>query len=443
MKNILIGFLVLFSSVVWAQSDQKQEFTLAEAQQFAVENHLRVKNAQLEYEESKKKVQETTAIGLPQVSAAANFQHFFEIPVTVVDAVAFDPNAPPDATVPIAFGQNNNADASLTASQLIFDGTFIVGLQAAKTYKELREHGLGKTEIEVKNMVSRAYYNTLIAEENDSIFTENVKKLEEQYEELSKLYEAGFIEEIEVDQLDLILSDAVQRKKSISRQIEVSYQLLNFQMGRPIDAPLKLTEDLQTIYRNYDESQLLNSELSIENHIDFKMIETQERISLLQIRADKASRLPSIGGVYNLAQNSYEDLRGTNAWFRSSFVGINIKMPIFTSTMNHSKLQQSKIQLDRVQNEKRILEDNLKIEVSVARTTYIDALEQFRTEQKNLDISKKIFDITRTKQKNGLASSLDVTVANNQFLKSQGNYITALYRILDAKATLDKALNNY
>ncbi len=143
-------------------------------------------------------------------------------------------------------------------------------------------------------------------------------------------------------------------------------------------------------------------------------------------------------------QSSFQNiLASDNVWYKSSFIGLNFSMPIFTSTMNHNKLQQSKIQLNRLQNEKQMLTDNLKIEVSVARTSYIDALEQFRVEEKNLNTSKKIFDITTTKQKNGLASSLDVTVANNQYLQTQGNYINALYRILDTKATLDKALNNY
>jgi len=257
------------------------------------------------------------------------------------------------------------------------------------------------------------------------------------------MFSVGFIEEIEVDQIDLILSDAIKRKKTIERQVDVAYQLLNFQMGREINDPLTLSEDLASIYKNYDENLLLTNKFQIYNHIDYQMIETQERMQEFLIRSDKASRLPVISASYSYSQNAYESFATDQQWYASSYLGLNIKMPIFTSTMNSSKLQQSKIQLNRIQNEKKILEDKLNIQVSIARTIYIDALEQFQMVQKNIEISKKIFDITATKQKNGLASSLDVTVANNQYLDIQGKYIMALYQILDAKATLDKALNNY
>lgn len=440
IKALIVLFLPF--SMALAQ-ESKTSFSLSEAQSYAVENHLKVKNAELEYEEAKKKVQETTAIGLPQMSASADYRYNINIPVTVVDAKAFDPNAPDGVTVPVQFGQNNNATLSFTATQLIFDGTFFVGLQASKTYKQLMDQAIDKTEISVKDMVARSYYNALIALENKKVFEENVQKLESQKNQLEQLYLSGFMEEIEVDQIDLILSEAQKRSLTIERQVKVMYQLLNFQMGREIDAPLELSENLASIYANYDESALLNSELSLEEHIDYQLISTQEKLRMLQIKSDKVSRLPKIGAMYNYAQNSYVNPLENNIWYKSSFVGVSLSMPIFTSTMNSSKLQQSKIQLSKLQNEKQILEDNLKIEVSMARTAYIDALEQFRMEEKNLTTSKKIFDITTTKQKNGLASSMDVTITNNQYLQTQGNYINALYRILEAKATLDKALNKY
>ena len=442
IKSILS--VLLIHSLSYAQEGDKTRFTLSEAQQYALEHHLNVQNAHLEYEEARKQVQEVTAIGLPQMSAGVDYKYYTEIPKSVINASELNPAGPQDP-IAVEFGVNNNAAANFTVNQLLFDGTFIVGLQAASTYKMLKEQGVRMTEIQVKDLVAKSYYNALIAEANMEIFEENVEKLEEQLEELQKQHEAGFIEEIEVDQLDLIVSDARQRRENIKRQITVAYQLLNFQMGRPIDSELELTEDLRTIYENYDEDALLQSEVVMGNHIDYQMLETQEKIQELSIKKNKASRLPSINASYQLGQLSFANPLdiNNNIWYRNQFIGLNISMPIFTSTMNASKVAQEKIILDRIQNNKRMLEDNLRIEVSVSRTRYIDALEQFRTEEKNMAISKKIFDITTEKQKNGLASSMDVTISNNQYLEVQGKYIQALYNILDAKATLDKALNNY
>ncbi|HAW51349.1 MAG TPA: hypothetical protein DCX54_03315, partial [Flavobacteriales bacterium] len=446
MRATIFLVLVLVGSFVWAQDESKTTFSLAEAQAYAVTHHLTVQNAQLEFDEARKRVQETSAIGLPQISAMADYKYYLEIPVSVVDARAFNPAAPEGETVSVEFGVNNNSIVNLTVDQLLFDGTFIVGLKAAATYKTLKEQGIRMTEIQVKDLVATSYYNVLIAEENKKIFTQNVEKLESQLHDLQQMNQAGFIEEIEVDQLDLILSDAKQRKQTIDRQVVVMYELLNFQMGRDINAELELTEDLKTIYDNYDENALLKSDIIIGNHIDFQMIETQEKLQQLNIKRNQASRLPSIGASYQLGQNSFVDPSGLtdgSSWYRNQFIGVHISMPIFTSTMNSSKVQQEKIILNRIQNNKSMLEDNLRIEVSVARMKYINALEQFRSEEKNLKVSKKIFDNTSEIQKNGLASSMDVTVSNNHYLQIQGKYITALYNILESKATLDKALNNY
>jgi len=441
--KLKVFIMMLLSFQVSLAQKEKTSFSLSEAQSYAIENHLLVKNARLEYEESKKKVQETAAIGLPQISISADYRYFIDIPITVVDASALDPRAPSGETVTIELGQNNNATASIRATQLLFDGTFFVGLQAANTYKELKNQAINKSEIEVKDMVARSYYNTLIAEANKEVVDDNVERLEDQKNDLDQMYKSGFIEEIEVDQIDLILSSAQSRQQTVDRQITIMYQLLNYQMGRDINAPLTLTENLSKIYSSYDEDALLNNTLKIENHIDFKLIETQEKLRLLQIKSDKVSRLPKIGAIYNHGQDSYVNPIQENIWYRSSFLGLSLSMPIFTSSMNHSKLQQSKIQLSKLQNDKQMLADNLKIQVSIARTTYIDALEKFDVEKKNLKTSKKIFDITTTKQKNGLASSMEVTIASNQYVDTQGRYINALYKILEAKATLDKALNKY
>ena len=443
-NRLILALLFLgWQSTVLAQESGRTAFSLAEAQKYGVQNHLLAKNAEMNVEESKRKVQETTALGLPQVSVAGTFNHFIDIPVQVAAANVFDPNADEETLIPLQFGTSNNATGELNATQLLFDGTYFVGLRAAKTYMQLSEHSAVKTEIQIRDNVALGYYNVLIAEENERIFEENVKRLTDQVNEMTVMYENGFVEETELDQLVLILSDAEKRKATIGRQKEVAYQLLNFQMGREILAPLELTDDLRTIYAQYDEAALLQQPLNLDDHIDFKMISTQEEIQMLQLKADKSQRYPKVNAFYNLSQNAFSNDLGIPPWYRSSIVGLKVSMPVFTSMGTTRKIQQSKIQLQKLSNEKTMMEDNLKIEVSVARTQYIDALEQFRTEEKNLELSKKILDKTTTKQTNGMASSLDVTVANNQYIETQGRYINALYDILKSKSTLDKALNNY
>lgn len=444
ISQITLAMLTLgWSLGSFAQDDNKSAFSLKEAQDYGVENHLSAKNARLNVEESRRKVQETIAIGLPQVSGEATFNHFIDIPVQVAAANVFDPNAEEDVLIPLQFGTNNNATATINATQLLFDGTYFVGLQASKTYMQLSEQSAEKSEIQIKDNVASSYYNVLIAEENQKIFSENVERLEEQLRQLTEMHKNGFIEETEVDQLALILSDAKKRNSTIKRQVEVTYQLLNFQMGREITEPLQLTDDLRSIYANYDEASLLQRDLKLDDHIDFRLMSTQEEIQLLQLKAERAVRYPSLGAFYQLSQNSFSNDYNLPDWYRSSVVGIKVSMPLFTSMGTTRKIQQRKIQLEKIQNDKEMLEDNLKIEVSVARTQYIDALEQFRTEQENLELSKKILDKTTQKQANGMASSIDVTVANNQYLETQGKYINALYNILKSKSTLDKALNNY
>ncbi len=441
-KFLRISSAILFINVaVFAQD--KSDFTLEEAQQFGVENNLNRKNAALGVDESKKVVKETWTIGLPQVNGSATFQNFIDIPVQIVDASFFDPNAAEGTTMPVQFGTENTANYGIQANQLLFDGTYIVGLQASKTYLQLSEEGLEKTDIQIKDGISLSYYNVLVAEENERIITENVGRLESQYKEFKALHEKGFVEDIEVDQLEIIYLDAQKRVETTKRYVQNAYRTLNFQMGREIESELTLSDNLQDIYSKYDENALLNKELNMDEHIDYKMMLTQERIAELQLKAENASRLPSLSAFFNYSENAFANSLDLNEWFPTTIIGLQLNVPIFKSFATEHRVAQRKIQLERIQNDKKLMEDNLKLQVSNARTSYVDALEQFQTARKNMELSEKILDKTTIKQKNGLASSLDVTVANNQYLESQGNYIQSLFNLLSAKSTLDKALNNY
>ena len=151
----------------------ENSFSLKQAQDYALKNNYQIKNAQLDVTIAKKKVWETTAYGLPQVMAEAKFQNFIDLPTNLIPANAFNPLAPEGEFAELQFGTDYNTSATISASQLIFDGSYIVGLQAARTYQELSINNKKKTDEEIKYAVAQAYHTVLVAKENEKVLAQS------------------------------------------------------------------------------------------------------------------------------------------------------------------------------------------------------------------------------------------------------------------------------
>ncbi len=440
MKKLgLITALVLFSNCISAQ--ETASFSLKQAQDYAIENNYKNKKAMLDVDIAKKKVWETTAAGLPQVSATAKLQKFLDIPVSLVSANTFNPAAPADELAALQFGLDYSNSVGISASQLVFDGSYIVGLQAAKTYKNLSISNQVKTEIELNEEVKQAYFTVLVAEENTAVLKKSKEAVNEILKETSALYKEGMIDEQSVDQLTLTVNELSTAVGIAEGQIEFARKLLKLQMGMDIANKITLTQGLDVFVgeiQGVPEEQVFN----VENHVDYNLVETNMRLQKLNLRKEKYSFLPSINLFLSHEQqnmNNKFDVFSGGKWYPMTVIGAQLTLPILTSGSRLSKMSQAKIEYEKSEISAKEVEQGLMYQTQIAQSNYETNYETYLNQKENMALAKKIYDKTVLRYKEGVSSSLDLSQTQNQYLTAEGNYIKALLELLKSKSELQKS----
>lgn len=419
-------------------------FTLKEAQEYAIKNGYSSRTAIKEVEKSERVVKETIATGLPQINATGNYQKYVQTPTQLIPGAAI--GMPEQEFVEVFFGTEQSMGIDIKAEQLLFDGSYFIGLQASQVFLELSKNDLQKTKNDIRHMVTQAYGAALVSEENVDILKENAQNLEQNFNESKALYENGFIEEQDRDQMELLLISAKNAHENGIRQMTISRNQLKFIMGIPIESKVELTEDLTQLIQPNLEQSFLENDLNLQGHIDFKIISTREKASELLLKQQKSLNLPRLSAFYSYQQNSFSnefDFFGDAQWFPAQLIGLNVNVPIFSGLGRHHKTQQAKIELEQVAIAREQVEEQLKVQAANSKSEYTFALNQYNSANDNLNLAKSIYEKTKIKYKEGISTSLELTQANNQLLEVQGNYINASLQLINAKSNLDQALNNY
>ncbi len=438
--TFFLSFFLPFA--ILAQEDSVHSFTLSEVQEYAIQHNTNAQNARLDITQAEKDVWETTAMGLPQANASVGYTDNLSLMTTLI------PNffeGKPDELVPVQFGTQHNASASFSVNELIFSGPYIVGLQTAKIYKSLSVQTSKKTDIEVKATVSQTFYLILMSEESLGILQSNYENLEKTFNDTKAMYNSGLAEETDVDQLQISVYSLENTINSMKRQIATTKKLLNFQMGLPLDQKISLKGTLDDFIEKIDLAVLLNSEFNVENNIDYKLLDVQEKLSYMSMKKEKAEYLPSLSASFTHQQMAMRDQFNffdfNKKWYPTSMLSFNLSIPIFSSGSRHVRVQKAELALQKAQNNKESGKQSLILSARQARDNYLNALDKYKTQQKSIDLARKILDRTTVKYKEGMASSMEVTQANDQYLKAQSDYTSAMVDLLNAKIDLDKAFN--
>ncbi len=443
IKNILIIGLFFVSNFLFSQekNDEVSSFSLKQAQEYALQHNYKNKKALFDIDIAKKKVWETTAIGLPQVTAEVKLQNFIDLPTSLIPASSFNPSAPADELIGVQFGTDYNNTASITATQLLFDGSYIVGLQAAKTFKNLSINNQAKTEIELKEAVNQAYFTVLIAEENTAVLTKSLESVQSILKETEALYGEGLTEEQSVDQLMLSVNQLKTAVGVAKGQIRFARKLLKLQMGLDIATKITLTENLVVFIEEINPAPE-QKEFNVKAHIDYTLIETNMELMKLNLRKEKYSFMPSLSLFFNHQQQNMSndfDVFSGGKWYPSTIIGASLKLPILTSGSRLAKMSQAKIELNKSQITQKEVEQNLIYQSQLAKSGYDTNYEVYINQKENMALAKKIYDKTVKKYQEGVASSLELSQTQNQYLTVEGSYIKSLLDLLTAKSELQKS----
>lgn len=440
-NNILIIAMLLMLVEVYSQETQK--FSMKEAIDYAQINSYAIKNATNDVEAARKKVWETTTIGLPQLNANVDYQNYLKQPIALIPAEFFGGNEGEFAE--ISFGTKQNLNASVTLNQLIFDGSYLVGLQSAKTYLKISESAKTKTEISIKIATIEAYTNVLMATESVSILEKNKVLLSKSVKETKALLDNGLIELQQLEQLQITLATIDSQLNKTKRLNAVAKKMLNYILGINIDTEVVLTDTFETLLLQNIQLNLISNPFAIENHIDYQIALNSLRANELLVKLEKSKALPSLSAFINYKQTADNDafkfFRTEQKWFESSLLGVSLNVPIFSSLRRSAQTQQAKINLEKATRQLTEKSEELKLAHQKALSDYQFSIDQYQTAKDNLALSERIEQKERIKFKEGISSSFDLTNAQNQLYTSQQNYLQSIYEIITSKAALEAALN--
>jgi outer membrane protein TolC len=427
---LIVAFLLAGMATLYAFPPGDMQLTLKQAQDYALEYNKNVKNAKLDVDAAQKKVWESIASGLPQIDAKADYSNYLGASMTI----QFDPKQPP-TKIPF----KTTANVSMTVSQLLFSGSYLVGLQTAKIYKSLSENNYEKSQQDIKEQVANSYYLILVSEETRDILKKNLKNLRSTLAKTKQMEKVGMAESTDVDQLSVSVSTLENGVRSADRQVEMAYNMLRFELGIPGDQEIHLTETIETIIERVNFATLIDKSMSIDNNLDYKMMETQEQLSEKQVALEKSAYLPTLSSFYSRTEKIKK------ASFDASpknVIGLNLSIPIFSSGLRKAKVSEANISLEQTQNQKDLLEEQLKLQEKQLRFNLRNALDKYSSQKENVKVALRVNRNFDLKYEQGVASSLERLQANDNYLQAENNYVGATLELLQAYVAWEKLLNN-
>ena len=423
--------------------DLPESLTLNEAIEFGLSNNRSIINADREILKAKKERWKTIAIGLPQVSSQINYQNFLEMPISLVPSEFFGGKA--GTFEELTFGTEQIMVGSVKMEQLLFDGSYLVGLEASRVYLKISENLFEKTNLEVKKLIVNTYTNVLIAKLNISFLKKNKIALEANLREITELFKTGFEEQETVEQTQLSLSQINNQLKYAKNLMKITQEMVKFIIGYPAEKKLILESELEDIFNEdvfFDSIPSINQ---IDNNIDIRIADNNVKSEELQFKYEKSKSLPKLSGFINQTytgnSNDFTFTDSQQKWYGSSIVGLNLTIPLFSSFGRSAISQKAKISLDQAITQLTETQERIKIEVNAAYNDYQLSIDNYFTEKENLRLAESIEKKNQNKFFEGVVQSFELRMAQMQLYSAQNNYVTAIQSVINKKTILETLLN--
>lgn len=440
-KTIIILIFIITGTQAFAQqqpASQTYNFSIADCIKYADEHQSTVVNANLDIKSAAYRIKETIGIGLPQISGQATFTDYLKLPTTLLPGEFFNQ---PGTFIPVKFGVNYNSNLALNASQILFSGSYLIGLKAAKTFKELSNRSYTRSMIDVNVNVTKAYYQVLVSNEQIRLLDANINQLKQQLDQTTAQNKQGFVEKIDVDRITVQYNNLVTTRENTLRLLALNYQLLKFQMGMPIEYNLTLSDKLADTNIDNNVTTYATDTTFYHNRVEYGLQETQNNLYALDIKNKISQYYPSLTANGNIASayqnNSFGQLY--NSYFPSSYVGLTLNVPIFNGFQRLYQVKQAKITYLKSQNDLINLKNSLNLQASQASVNYTNGLQTLNNQKKSQELAREVLRVSKIKYQQGVGSSIEVTQAQTELENADNQYIQGLYDALVSKVDLDRA----
>lgn len=433
--NYIYSILFLLLAGGRVSSQEVSSFSLQQCVDYALENNQTIKNAAYEVEISETQVKETTGLGLPQVNISSGINYNYDIQQVLLPP--FD--NPEGEEIPLAFGQTYDGNIALTARQLLFEGAYFVGLQAARAVRELSSKKHVSTQIDVAEAVSKAYYNVLVTKERYDLLKVNLGRTDSLLYDTRALYENGFAEKIDVNRVKVQHNNLKVQVSSVQKLLSLSYDLLKFQMGMSLSDSIYLTDKLGEV----DFAVIERDDLAYQDRIEYSELQSNLTLVNLDMKRNKSLYLPSLYANFNYGYNtnageSSQIFEG-DRWLSFGALGLSLNIPVFDGLIKSAKIQRNKLQEQQIEQAMGLLKNSIDLEVRQAEVTLSSAIDDMVAQKENMALAEEIYTVSKIKYEEGVGTNLEVTNADADYKVAQTNYYDALYAALVAKIDLEKA----
>jgi len=440
MRKTLTSALFTLSVALFAQGPVN--LSLHQAMDMAAKQSYMVQGSQLETEKALARIKEITAIGLPQVNASGSLNNYLKVPTQVIpNFIGDDPK-----TLEVQFGVPWSMTGGVQLNQLLFDGSYIIGLKAVHELQAQSEKQLEESERDARVQAAKAYLGVLAAEEGARLVGEGLPVVQKAADEANAMSQQGLMESTDADRLTVQVNETQNQKRTLEAQAVVARVYLALVLGLPSGTPIQLTDSLQPLLDDPAEADLANLPFDPTQHVEEEIANSTLRISALDVRNKKAAYLPKLNGFINYQQQySYTEFEPGNGsfWFPSSMWGLSLNVPIFSSGMRARQVEQANLTMQQAEVNLKATDQRLLTDRLTQQAALIAAQANYETGKNSLALSERIFQQTSVKFSEGVASSFELTQQNNDYLASQQIYIQRVVDLLRARVDMHKALDLY
>ncbi len=439
--KVLFILLIVISPLLGIYGQEKLSLSLEDCINYTLENNEQIAISRLEMDIADAETKALLSVGLPQVNIKGKLNYNYEIQKSLLDVSNFS-SAPPGTEQEVAFGQAYDGNVELKVDQLLFDGTFFVGLKAAKIYSESFKKAHTKTKIDRVEAVSKAYYNSLIVDKQTELYASSLSRLETLLNETTKMYEAGFVEKLDVDRILVNYNNLKVNLNRTEQLKKLNRKLLKYQMGMDLKQPIHLSDNLENI--TLEKPVTLTSDFDYNQRIEFSKLQTDENLVYSDLQNNRSKYLPNLYASFsygwNTASPNVSQVFERSRWLNFGVVGVRATIPVFDGFLKSIKIQQNKIQIKQIENRRSLLTKQIDIEIERAQSNLIVQIEELDAQKKNLALAQEVYTISKTKYQEGVGSNLEVINADNSLKEAQTNYLNSLYQLATTQIELKKAL---
>jgi outer membrane protein len=441
----------LIKSIVWlccilmattnsfAQKTNSHAFSIKDCVDFAHKNNVQVKNALLNVQVQEQTNREVTAAALPTLSGTIGGTDYITIPTSLLPGQIF--GQPAGTYIPVQFGTKFNSNAGVNLQQLLFDGQVFIGLKARATTIDFQNKNVEVTEELIKTNIYKVYYSLVASKTQISIFDANLDRLNKLLADAKVLYKNGFAEKLDIDKVSVQISNLETEKLKALNNISVGYIGLKTLIGMPVNDSLKLTDELTEDIIKKDISK--DSAFTYDGRKEYQYLSLAKKLNEYNVRRYQLSYLPtlSLNGAYTKnAQRNEFNFFSSGDWFTTSYIGINLAIPIFNGFAKDARLKKSRIELAQTENQIVNLRNTIDQEIESAKLNFNAAILTLDYQKKNMQLAESVYNQTKKKFEFGTGSNTEISTAQTDLQTAQANYINALYIAIVSKVDFYKAI---